>query len=99
MKVEKYISFDNELIKSYKPNEDDVITQKALEETSFSLKLKMTLNSSQILSSQKEQQLLLNFHYPIPLHVIKDMKIEEDREWLQVEGRENDERVIFIKGE
>lgn len=98
MKVEKYISFDNELIKTYKPNEDDVITQEILEKI-FSLNLKMTLNSSQILSSQKEQQLLLNFHYPIPLHVIKDMKIEEDREWLQVEGRENDERVIFIKGE
>lgn len=98
MKVEKYISFDNELIKSYRPNEDDIITQEILEKI-FSLNLKMTLNSSQILSSQKEQQLLLNFHYPIPLHVIKDMKIEEDREWLQVEGRENDERVIFIKGE
>lgn len=98
MKVEKYISFDNELIKSYKPNEDDIITQEILEKI-FSLKLKMTLNSSQILSSEKEQQLPLRFHYPIPLHIIKDMKIEEDREWLQVEGRENDERVIFIKGE
>lgn len=98
MKVETYISFDNELIKSYKPNEDDIITQEILEKI-FSLNLKMTLNGSQILSSQKEQLLPLRFHYPIPLHVIKDMKIEEDREWLQVEGRENDERVIFIKGE
>ena len=98
MKVETYISFDNELIKSYKPNEDDVITQEILEKI-FSLNLKMTLNGSQILSSQKEQLLPLRFHYPISLHIIKDMKIEEDREWLQVEGRENDERVIFIKGE
>lgn len=97
MKVEKYISFDNELIKSYKPNEDDIITQEVLEK--FSLNLKMTLNGSQILSSEKEQLLPLQFRYLIPLHVIKDMKIEEDREWLQVEGRENDERVIFIKGE
>lgn len=99
MKVEKYISFDNELIKSYKPDEDDVITQEILEKEPFSLKLKMTLNDSQILSSEKEQKLPLRFHYPIPLHIIKDMKIEEDREWLQVEGRENDERVVFIKGE
>lgn len=98
MSVEKYISFEDEDITINKPDEDGVITREILENL-YSTRLNLHFSKETIKDDFLYSYLPLRYHFTVPLHIIKDKKIQADKEWLNNVYNSSDERIVFVKGE
>ena len=96
MKVERYISFNDEDIMQNKPDESGVIDRITLENL-YNINLVLSYSSSLIKSDFSSTILPLRYHFTIPLHLFKDEDIQEDKDWLDNVYSPTDERIIFIK--
>lgn len=95
MNIEEYISFKQPIIEQNQPNEDNVIDRDTLKKI-FDITLQLTFLKKHI--KKDFVNLPLQYHYTIPIHIIKDKNNQTDREWLE-NYSPIDERVVFIKGE
>ena len=108
MNLERYITLDRTEITNNDPRDNDqnnpkVITSEILR-NEFSTIIEFTFKKTALVKKDFNPTIFpMKYHFTMPLHILKDKKIQADKVWLNkflsLENYQEDERIFFIKGE